>query len=195
MTEFEKEPTAVTPVEESGAVVGDGSGEWLEELTPREIVRELDKYIVGQDDAKKSVAIALRNRWRRQKVEEELPRGDSPEQPHPHRSHGRGKNGDLPAPGPVLRQGRGLQVHGGGLRGPGRGVHDPGPRGHFGEHGPGRTGSRGGGGGGDPGGGADPRPSPSHDRQTGIEAPGGRTGIDALTCLRGWPVWGEAGDR
>lgn len=72
MTEFEKEPTAVTPVEESGAVVGDGSGEWLEELTPREIVRELDKYIVGQDDAKKSVAIALRNRWRRQKVEEEL---------------------------------------------------------------------------------------------------------------------------
>ncbi len=35
------------------------------ELTPRQIVAELDKYIVGQDDAKKSVAIALRNRWRR----------------------------------------------------------------------------------------------------------------------------------
>ncbi len=43
-----------------------------EELTPRQIVAELDKYIVGQDAAKKSVAIALRNRWRRQRVEEEL---------------------------------------------------------------------------------------------------------------------------
>jgi ATP-dependent HslUV protease ATP-binding subunit HslU len=41
-------------------------------LTPREIVRELDKYIVGQDNAKKAVAIALRNRWRRQRVEGEL---------------------------------------------------------------------------------------------------------------------------
>lgn len=39
------------------------------ELTPREIVRELDKYIIGQDKAKRSVAIALRNRWRRQKVQ------------------------------------------------------------------------------------------------------------------------------
>ena len=45
---------------------------WLEELTPRQIVAELDKYIVGQDDAKKAVAIALRNRWRRQKVAEDL---------------------------------------------------------------------------------------------------------------------------
>jgi ATP-dependent HslUV protease ATP-binding subunit HslU len=47
-------------------------GDWLEELTPRQIVAELDKYIVGQDDAKKAVAIALRNRWRRQRVEEDL---------------------------------------------------------------------------------------------------------------------------
>ena len=38
-------------------------------LTPREIVAELDRYIIGQDNAKKSVAIALRNRWRRQMVE------------------------------------------------------------------------------------------------------------------------------
>ena len=37
-------------------------------LTPRQIVSELDKYVIGQDDAKKSVAIALRNRWRRQRV-------------------------------------------------------------------------------------------------------------------------------
>jgi ATP-dependent HslUV protease ATP-binding subunit HslU len=38
------------------------------ELTPREIVRELDRYIIGQDNAKRSVAIALRNRWRRLQV-------------------------------------------------------------------------------------------------------------------------------
>jgi ATP-dependent HslUV protease ATP-binding subunit HslU len=41
-------------------------------LTPREIVAELDKYIVSQEEAKKSVAIALRNRWRRQQVPEHL---------------------------------------------------------------------------------------------------------------------------
>jgi ATP-dependent HslUV protease ATP-binding subunit HslU len=41
-------------------------------LTPREIVSELDKYIIGQDAAKRSVAIALRNRWRRQQVPPEL---------------------------------------------------------------------------------------------------------------------------
>jgi len=45
---------------------------WLDELTPRQIVAELDKYIVGQDEAKKSVAIVLRNRWRRQRVDEEM---------------------------------------------------------------------------------------------------------------------------
>lgn len=41
-------------------------------LTPRQIVAELDKYIIGQDQAKKMVAIALRNRWRRQSVPDEL---------------------------------------------------------------------------------------------------------------------------
>lgn len=41
-------------------------------LTPREIVAELDKYIIGQDQAKRSVAIALRNRWRRQQVPADL---------------------------------------------------------------------------------------------------------------------------
>ena len=44
----------------------------LDELTPREIVRELDKYVVGQDQAKRAVAIALRNRMRRQKLNAEL---------------------------------------------------------------------------------------------------------------------------
>ena len=42
------------------------------ELTPREIVRELDRYIIGQDNAKKSVAIAMRNRWRRLQVRSAL---------------------------------------------------------------------------------------------------------------------------
>jgi ATP-dependent HslUV protease ATP-binding subunit HslU len=41
-------------------------------MTPREIVQELDKHIIGQDDAKRAVAIALRNRWRRAQVEEPL---------------------------------------------------------------------------------------------------------------------------
>ncbi|MCH4178695.1 MAG: ATP-dependent protease ATPase subunit HslU [Megasphaera sp.] len=42
------------------------------ELTPKQIVSELDKYIIGQDEAKKSVAIALRNRWRRKRLSEEM---------------------------------------------------------------------------------------------------------------------------
>ena len=46
--------------------------EFMKVLTPREIVSELDKYIIGQDEAKRSVAIALRNRWRRQQVPPEL---------------------------------------------------------------------------------------------------------------------------
>ncbi len=41
----------------------------MQTLTPRQIVEELDKFIIGQDAAKRSVAIALRNRWRRQRVE------------------------------------------------------------------------------------------------------------------------------
>lgn len=44
----------------------------MEELTPRQIVQELDKYVIGQDDAKKAVAIALRNRYRRKKIEKEI---------------------------------------------------------------------------------------------------------------------------
>jgi ATP-dependent HslUV protease ATP-binding subunit HslU len=44
----------------------------MSHLKPSEIVKELDKYIIGQEKAKRSVAIALRNRWRRQQVDEEL---------------------------------------------------------------------------------------------------------------------------
>jgi len=48
------------------------------ELTPREIVAELDKYVIGQQEAKKAVAVALRNRYRRQKLPPELRREVSP---------------------------------------------------------------------------------------------------------------------
>ena len=44
----------------------------MSQMTPREIVQELDKHIVGQDEAKRAVAIALRNRWRRVQVDEPL---------------------------------------------------------------------------------------------------------------------------
>ena len=44
----------------------------MQAFSPREIVSELDRYIIGQDDAKKSVAIALRNRWRRQQLPEDM---------------------------------------------------------------------------------------------------------------------------
>jgi ATP-dependent HslUV protease ATP-binding subunit HslU len=46
--------------------------EIMSQLTPQEIVHELDKHIIGQDAAKRSVAIALRNRWRRQQVTDPL---------------------------------------------------------------------------------------------------------------------------
>ena len=45
---------------------------WLEELPPKKIVTELDRYIVGQDAAKKAVAIAVRNRWRRSQAPEDI---------------------------------------------------------------------------------------------------------------------------
>src|SRR5210317_1317916 len=44
----------------------------MSEMTPREIVQELDKHIIGQDAAKRAVAIALRNRWRRMQVDDPL---------------------------------------------------------------------------------------------------------------------------
>ena len=44
----------------------------MQSFSPREIVSELDRYIIGQDDAKKSVAIALRNRWRRQQLSDDM---------------------------------------------------------------------------------------------------------------------------
>src|SRR5437870_10031130 len=52
--------------------------EIVADMTPREIVAELDKYIVGQDAAKKAVAIAIRNRWRRQQLPPDLRKDITP---------------------------------------------------------------------------------------------------------------------
>src|SRR5271165_5430286 len=48
-------------------------------MTPRQVVQELDRYIVGQDAAKKAVAVAIRNRWRRQKLSPELRKDVTPQ--------------------------------------------------------------------------------------------------------------------
>lgn len=44
----------------------------MQSMTPRQIVAELDKYIIGQGDAKRAVAVAVRNRWRRQQLPEQM---------------------------------------------------------------------------------------------------------------------------
>jgi len=53
-------------------------------LTPKQIVEELDKYIIGQDDAKKAVAIAIRNRIRRQRLSDEWEKGSNSKEYSPH---------------------------------------------------------------------------------------------------------------
>src|SRR6201992_2880766 len=50
----------------------------MQNMTPKQIVTELDKYIVGQADAKRAVAIAIRNRWRRQQLPADVRRDVSP---------------------------------------------------------------------------------------------------------------------
>ena len=99
------------------------------ELTPRQIVAELDKYIVGQDDAKKSVAIALRNRWRRLNAPEDMRDEIMPNNIIMIGPTGVGENGNSAPPCPPGRcsvhQSGSDKVHRGGLRGPRRGVYDP----------------------------------------------------------------------
>jgi ATP-dependent HslUV protease ATP-binding subunit HslU len=60
------------PPEQRGPGPEEEPAPWLEELPPRKIVAELDRYIVGQDVAKKAVAIAVRNRWRRAQAPEDI---------------------------------------------------------------------------------------------------------------------------
>ncbi len=62
----------VLPTEKQAAPPPPDALPWLEELPPRKIVAELDRYIVGQEPAKKAVAIAVRNRWRRGQAPEEI---------------------------------------------------------------------------------------------------------------------------
>ena len=67
MTSSELEPTAPDVHPDSPP-----PPPWLEELPPRQIVAELDRYIVGQEQAKRAVAIAIRNRWRRAQTPDEI---------------------------------------------------------------------------------------------------------------------------
>ncbi|MBS1494603.1 MAG: ATP-dependent protease ATPase subunit HslU [Bacteroidetes bacterium] len=69
--EKEVKKTEKTP-NKNGKAEKNLSGDKIKQLTPSEIVAELDKYIIGQHNAKKSVAIALRNRWRRQQVPDSM---------------------------------------------------------------------------------------------------------------------------
>ena len=50
----------------------------MKDLTPRQIVAQLDRHIIGQDKAKRAVAVAVRNRWRRQQLDPELAREIAP---------------------------------------------------------------------------------------------------------------------
>ena len=65
-------PETESAAPSAAAAENETEPDWLEHLTPRQIVAELDKYIVGQEEAKRAVAIAMRNRWRRQRVDGEL---------------------------------------------------------------------------------------------------------------------------
>ncbi|HLU35582.1 MAG TPA: hypothetical protein VKZ61_07405, partial [Thermomicrobiales bacterium] len=60
------------PADRHQRTPGDDGTALASDMTPRQIVAELDRYVIGQGDAKRAVAIALRNRFRRQKVAEEL---------------------------------------------------------------------------------------------------------------------------
>src|SRR6267378_4333210 len=65
-------PTPAPPSSTEPAVTAEETMPWLEEMPPKKIVAELDRYIVGQEAAKKAVAIAVRNRWRRAQAPEEI---------------------------------------------------------------------------------------------------------------------------
>ncbi len=96
-------------------------------FSPREIVSELDRYIVGQKDAKRAVAIALRNRWRRQQLTGDLREEVLPKNILMIGPTGVRQDRDLAAAGQARRravpQGGGHQVHRGRLRRPRRRFH------------------------------------------------------------------------
>ncbi len=67
-----KQKTNVTPLQKIKVSKEKGDRSIVSSLTPREIVSELDRYVIGQNAAKRAVAIALRNRWRRQALKGEM---------------------------------------------------------------------------------------------------------------------------
>ncbi len=112
----------------------------FDELTPREIVVELDKYIVGQNAAKKAVAIALRNRVRRQKLQPEIAEEILPKNILMIGPTGVGKTEIARRlarlAGCPFVKGGSVEVHRSRLRRPRRRIHGPRPRGNFHRHGP-----------------------------------------------------------
>ncbi len=100
-------------------------------FSPREIVSELDRYIIGQKDAKRAVAIALRNRWRRQQLADDLRDEVLPKNILMIGPTGVGKTeisrrlANLARS--ALHQGRGDEVHRSRIRGPRRGTDHPRP--------------------------------------------------------------------
>ena len=106
-------------------------------MTPREIVQELDRHIVGQHAAKRAVAIALRNRWRRMQLDARAARrGDAEEHPD-DRPDRRRQDRDRAAPGDAgqraVREGRSDALHRSRLRRQGRRADRARPRRHRGQ--------------------------------------------------------------
>ena len=67
-----KQKTNVTPLQKIESLDEKNDKSIVSSLSPREIVSELDRYVIGQKAAKRAVAIALRNRWRRQALEDDM---------------------------------------------------------------------------------------------------------------------------
>ena len=91
----------------------------MTDLTPREIVSELDRFIIGQRDAKRAVAVALRNRWRRKQLADDLREEVYPKNILMIGPTGRRQDRDQPPPGQAgqgtVHQGRGHEIHRGGV--------------------------------------------------------------------------------
>ena len=67
-----KQKTNVTPMQKADEIIENDDRSIVSSLSPREIVSELDRYVIGQNAAKRAVAIALRNRWRRQALKGDM---------------------------------------------------------------------------------------------------------------------------